>query len=105
MRAVSTFYDHIRAVAEQEGVTVAEAMQRARELGITALEVSSFNLKDRVGEVQEELAAGGLAVASACATSTSKTASMRTASRESLSRPAPTAHSCCPARSEAAISR
>lgn len=64
MRAVSTFYDHIRAVAEQEGVTVAEAMQRARELGITALEVSSFNLKDRVGEVKEELAAGGLAVAS-----------------------------------------
>lgn len=64
MRTVSTFYDHIRAVAEREGVTVAEAMQRARELGITALEVSSFNLKDRVGEVQEELAAGGLAVAS-----------------------------------------
>ena len=64
MRAVSTFYDHIRAVAEQEGVTVAEAMQRARELGITALEVSSFNLKDRVSEVKEELAAGGLAVAS-----------------------------------------
>lgn len=64
MRTVSTFYDHIRAVAEQEGVTVAEAMQMARGLGIDALEVSSFNLKDRVREVKEELAAGGLAVAS-----------------------------------------
>lgn len=64
MRTVSTFYDHIRAVAEQEGVTVAGAMRKACELGITALEVSSFNLKDRVREVKDELAAGGLAVAS-----------------------------------------
>lgn len=64
MRQISTFYDHIRAVSEQEGVTVAEAMQRVRALGVTALEVSGFNLKDRVREVAEELAAGGLAVAS-----------------------------------------
>ena len=37
---IATFYDHILDIAKQEGCSVQEALSEAKQLGVTALEVS-----------------------------------------------------------------
>lgn len=40
---LATFYDHVKDIARQERVSMTEALQRVRSLGITYVEVSQNN--------------------------------------------------------------
>ena len=64
MAVIATFYDHMRDIARQEGMSVTEAMKLARSLGVQALETSSNNLIGREDEVGQELATADLSISS-----------------------------------------
>lgn len=64
MGRIATFYDHIQDIAREEQISVTEAMQAAKELGVCALEISQNNLVGREDEVGRELAKAGLGVSS-----------------------------------------
>ena len=44
MAKIATFYDHIRDMARQEHLFMVDALQRARELGVKAVEASANNV-------------------------------------------------------------
>lgn len=60
--AIATFYDHILDISRQEGCSVPEALQEARKLGITAVEVSCGNVEGHAGKTAAQLAAAGMGV-------------------------------------------
>lgn len=62
MPVIATFYDHILDISRQEGCSVPEALQEAKKLGISAMEISCTNLHGRAEEAARELAAAGMAV-------------------------------------------
>lgn len=64
---IATFYDHILELASQENISVMDAMKEAKELGITAVEVSSNNIIEREDELKKELRETGIVVSSVCA--------------------------------------
>lgn len=59
---IATFYDHILDISRQEGCSVPEALQEARKLGITAVEISCANVAGRAVETAAQLAAAGMDV-------------------------------------------
>lgn len=59
---IATFYDHILDISRQEGCSVPEALQEARKLGVTAVEISCSNIEGRAEDVARELAAAGMGV-------------------------------------------
>ncbi|MGI6254186.1 MAG: sugar phosphate isomerase/epimerase family protein [Acutalibacter sp.] len=56
MAKLATFYDHIRDIARQENCFVVDALSKARELGIQAVEASANNILGREDEFGQELA-------------------------------------------------
>lgn len=62
MAKISTFYDHMKDIARQENISVVEAMQEAKAMGVELLEVSDSNILGREKEVERELAAAGLGI-------------------------------------------
>lgn len=62
MSRIATFYDHITDIAREENISMIEAMQAAKEIGVCALEISQNNLVGREDEVGRELAKAGLGV-------------------------------------------
>ncbi len=62
MKGVATFYDHILEISKQENMSVPEAMQEAKALGIELLEVAQGNLLGRVDQVAHELGTAGLGI-------------------------------------------
>ncbi len=64
MPKLATFYDHIKDISAQEGLSLADAMTKARALGIEQLEISQNNLIGREDEVGRELAYAGLGISS-----------------------------------------
>lgn len=64
MAKIATFYDHMKEIARQEGVTVAEAMKEARALGVELLEISQNNVIGREDELGQELAWAELGISS-----------------------------------------
>lgn len=59
---IATFYDHILEVSRQEGCSVPEALAEARQLGITAVELSYANTEGHAAETAAQLAAAGMGV-------------------------------------------
>ena len=51
MAKIATFYDHIRDMARQEHLFMEDALQRARELGVEAVEASANNVVGREDEI------------------------------------------------------
>lgn len=64
MKRIATFYDHIRDIAREEDLSLTEAMQAAKALGVEALEISQNNLIGREDEVGRELSYAGLGISS-----------------------------------------
>lgn len=64
MNKISTFYDHIMDISRQEEMSMVEALQEARNLGVELLEVSQNNLLGREDELGNELAYAGLKISS-----------------------------------------
>lgn len=64
MCKLATFYDHMKDIERQQGVSLFEAMQMTKALGVDYLEVSAGNLIGREDEVGHELAASGLGISS-----------------------------------------
>lgn len=56
MAQIATFYDHIKDISRQRGVSLIDAVGLARQLGVEALEISQNNLIGREDEVGQELA-------------------------------------------------
>lgn len=53
---LATFYDHVKDIAHQEKISLTEALQRVRSLGLTHVEVSQNSLLGREDELGHELA-------------------------------------------------
>lgn len=64
MAKIATFYDHIKDISRQEGMSLTEAMQQAKALGVERLEISQNNLLGREDEVGRELSYTGLGISS-----------------------------------------
>lgn len=64
MAKIATFYDHMKDISRQEGVSLAEAMKEAKALGVELLEISQNNILGREDEVGHELAYAGLGISS-----------------------------------------
>lgn len=64
MPKIATFYDHMRDIARQENCFVVDAMLRARELGVEALEASANNVLGREDEMGQELAMADMTLSS-----------------------------------------
>lgn len=62
MPLISTFYDHILDISTQLSVSVAEALQEARSLGISQLEVSFHNGDGHTQALSRELSAAGMGI-------------------------------------------
>ena len=62
MSRIATFYDHITDIAREENISMIEAMQAAKELGVCALEISQNNLVGKEDEVGRQLSQAGLGV-------------------------------------------
>lgn len=62
MPAISTFYDHILDISTQLSVSTAEALQEARSLGVSQLEVSFHNGDGHAQALSRELSAAGMGV-------------------------------------------
>lgn len=62
MAKIATFYDHIRDMARQEHLFMVDALQRARELGVKAVEASANNVVGREDEIGQELAMADLEI-------------------------------------------
>ena len=62
MPLISTFYDHILDISTQRSVSVAEALQEARSLGISQLEVSFHNGDGHTQALSQELSAAGMGI-------------------------------------------
>ena len=62
MAKLATFYDHIQDIARQENCSVVDALKRARELGIEAVEASANNILGREDEFGQELAMADLEI-------------------------------------------
>lgn len=62
MAKIATFYDHIRDMARQEHLFMEDALQRARELGVKAVEASANNVVGREDEIGQELAMADLEI-------------------------------------------
>ena len=56
MAQIATFYDHIKDISRQRGISLMDAMGLARQLGVEALEVNQNNMIGREDEVGQELA-------------------------------------------------
>lgn len=61
---IATFYDHAKDISRQEKISMTEALQEIKALGIEGLEVSQNNLIGREDELGNELAYAGLRVSS-----------------------------------------
>ncbi len=64
MAQIATFYDHIKDIARQEGISLTDAMLEAKKLGIELLEISQNNIIGREDEVGRELSYTGLGISS-----------------------------------------
>ena len=62
MAKIATFYDHIRDMARQEHLFMVDALQRARELSVEAVEASANNVVGREDEIGQELAMADLEI-------------------------------------------
>lgn len=62
MNPLSTFYDHVTELSRQQGISLAEALSRVREMGVDRLEVSEQNLGPDPDKVAGEIRAQGLAI-------------------------------------------
>lgn len=63
MAKLATFYDHIRDIARQENIFVTDALLKARELGIQAVEASGNNILGREDEFGQEVAMADMEIA------------------------------------------
>ncbi len=61
---LATFYDHVKDIARQERVSMTEALQRVRSLGITHVEVSQNNALGQEDVLGHELSYAGLGISS-----------------------------------------
>lgn len=61
---LATFYDHMKDMAREEKISLTEALQYIKSLGITHMEVSQNNLLGREDEVGRELSFVGLEISS-----------------------------------------
>lgn len=61
---IGTFYDHIKSIAQQEKISLMDALKHARELGVEALEISQNSVIGREDELGNELASAGLSITS-----------------------------------------
>ncbi|MBT2291427.1 sugar phosphate isomerase/epimerase [Paenibacillus albidus] len=61
---ISVFYSHVLAASGQRGLTVAEVLKRIKGFGIDAVELDLAEVEPGRGELREQLAQAGLAVAS-----------------------------------------
>ena len=61
---LATFYDHVKDIARQERVSMTEALQRVRSLGITYVEVSQNNALGQEDVLGHELSYVGLGISS-----------------------------------------
>lgn len=61
---LATFYDHMKDMAHEEKISLTEALQRLKALGITHMEVSVNNLLGREDEVGRELSFVGMEISS-----------------------------------------
>lgn len=61
---LATFYDHMKDMAHEEKISLTEALQRLKALGITHMEVSVNNLLGREDEVGRELSFVGIEISS-----------------------------------------
>ena len=64
MAKIATFYDHMKEIARQEDISVVDAMQEAKALGVELLEISQNNIIGREDELGQELAFTGLGISS-----------------------------------------
>lgn len=64
MAKICTFYDHAADISKQENISIGEAMQEVKSLGVELLEVSQNNLLGREDEVEQELSGAGLGISS-----------------------------------------
>ena len=62
---ISVFYHHVRAAAEQQGVSLEEMMQRVKALGVDYLEMD-MEVADHIEETAELLSRVGLAASNVC---------------------------------------
>lgn len=62
MPVIATFYDHILDISAQQSISTAEALQEARSLGISQLEVSFHNGDGHAQALARELSAAGMGV-------------------------------------------
>lgn len=59
---LATFYDHVKDIAREERVSVVEALQRVKSLGIDSVEVMQNSAVGREDELGHELACAGLSI-------------------------------------------
>lgn len=64
MMQLATFYDHVKDIARQEGISMAQALGWVRGLGITHIEVSQNNALGQEDVLGHELAYGELEISS-----------------------------------------
>lgn len=64
MAKIATFYDHIKDISRQEGISVLEAIQEAGRVGVEALEISQNNILGREDELGHELSYTGMGISS-----------------------------------------
>lgn len=62
MTRIATFYDHIRDIADEEHISRVDAMLQAKDLGISALEISQNNIFGRERELLHELQTAGMGI-------------------------------------------
>lgn len=62
MPILATFYDHILDISSQLSISTAEALQEARSLGISQLEVSFHNGDGHAQALSRELSAAGMGI-------------------------------------------
>lgn len=64
MAKICTFYDHVLDISKQENISLAEALQEVKSLGVELLEVSQNNLLGKEDEVGNALSGAGLGISS-----------------------------------------
>lgn len=61
---LATFYDHVKDISRQEGISILEAMERTKSLGVDLLEISANNILGREEELKKELETAGMGISS-----------------------------------------
>ena len=64
MAKICTFYDHVADISKQESISLGEALQEAKHIGVELLEVSQNNLQGKEDELEVELSRAGLGISS-----------------------------------------